>query len=419
MSYDGNLNVEATDNSVIASERELKKALVKVVSISTPVNYRGNILPVVRIEPKLKAENYEITHLHIKSWNDMTEANIYPGGTVYCRYGNGKCIFERAEYSKEAEKKAEHFSKNIRCPICNSGKDIVHSATVKRCNNPDCGYNSIKAIWGFLRICLKLGSMPYMCVYNLWSDGVLRKLKHIWELTNSDLNAIGLRGMDITNFRCRLANTREIRLETLIYSLGIGGIKAANAIDLARRITKNKDLTRVDTELLFSYVDPVVNQVGKNRKGEAKIVTTTDPAIVAWNEYIKTHKTLLTDICDIVNILPPEQKYKCAGLSFIVADSGKYNRNDIMDLIRLNDGRVISSLNDPYWHFITFLVTSDKDAKNPIFKDAIDAGTRIISIAELETKFGIQLPDNDLNYSVTYQPVEDRIEDFIFGDDDI
>ena len=409
MSYDSNLNVDATDNS--GTTDGLKKALVKVVGISTPVNYRGNILPVVRIEPKLKAGNYEITHLHIKSWHDMLAANIYPDGTVYCRYGNGKCIFEKAEDSREAEKKAEHFSDTIRCPICNSGKHIIHSVTVKRCSNPDCGYNNIKAIWGFLRICLKLGSIPYMCVYNLWSNGVLRELKHIWELTNSDLNAIGLRGMDITNFRCRLANTREIRLETLIYSLGINGIKAANAIDLARRITKNRDLTRVDTELLFSSVNPVVNQVGKTRKGEAKIVTTTDPAIVAWNEYIKTHKAVLTGICDIVNILPPEPRYKCAGLSFIVADPGEYNRNDIMDLIRLNDGRVISSLNDPYWHFITFLVTNNKNAKNPIFNDAINAGTRIISIAELETKFGIQLPDNDLNYSVTYQPAEYDTDD--------
>lgn len=418
MSYDSNLDVEATGNSGIANGGELKKALVKVVDISTPVNYRGNILPVVRIEPKLKAGNYEITHLHIKSWRDMLDANIYPGGTVYCRYGNGKCIFEKAEYSSVAEKKAEYFSDNIRCPICNSKKDIIHSDTVKRCGNPDCGYNDIKAIWGFLRICLKLGSIPYMCVYNLWSSGDLKKLKHIWELTNYNLNTIGLKGMDITNFRCRLANTREIRLETLIYSLGVSGIKAANAIDLARRMTKNKNLTRVDMELLLSYVDPVTTQIAKGRKGETKNITTTDPAIVAWNEYIKTHKTFLTDICNVVNILPPEPKYKCAGLSFIVADPGKYNRNDIMDLIRLNDGRVISSLRDPYWHFITFLVTNNKDAKDPIFNDAIRAGTRIISITELETIFGIQLPDNDLNYSVTYQPVDDRLADLVFSNDD-
>nr|DAR97363.1 MAG TPA: DNA ligase [Caudoviricetes sp.] len=411
MSYDGNLNVEATDNSGMASWSELKKALVKVVDISTPVNYRGNILPVVRIEPKLKAGNYEITHLHIKSWLDMKRANIYPGGTVYCRYGNGRCDFEKAEFSPRADKETDKFSKEICCPICKSRDYIVHSDTVKRCVNPDCGYNNIKAIWCFLRICLKFGSMPYMCVYNLWSDGALKKLKDIWELTNADLNTIGLRGKDIDNFRCRLANTREIRLEMLIYSLGISGIKAANAIDLARRITKNKDLTRVDTELLFSYVDPVINQVGKTRKGEAKIVTTTDPAIVAWNEYIRTHKEFLTDICNIINVLPPDPKYKCAGLSFIVADPGKYNRNDIMDLIRLNDGRVISSLSDPYWYFITFLVTDNKNASNAIFKDAVNAGTRIISLTELETKFGIKLPDNDLNYSVTYQPVEYNLDD--------
>lgn len=90
-----------------------------------------------------------------------------------------------------------------------------------------------------------------------------------------------------------------------------------------------------------------------------------------------------------------------------------------MDLIRLNDGRVISSLVDPYWYFITFLVTSNKDAKNPIFKDAVEAGTCIISLTELETRFGIKLPDNDLNYSVTYKPVEYRLTDRIFDDFDI
>lgn len=411
MSYDGNLNVEATDNSGIASWSELKKDLVKVVDISTPVNYRGNILPVVRIEPKLKAGNYEITHLHIKSWLDMKTANIYPGGTVYCRYGNGRCDFEQAEFSPRANEKAKKFRDEICCPICNSRDYIVHSDTVKRCVNPDCGYNNIKAIWWFLRVCLKFGSIPYMCVYNLWSSGALKKLKDIWELTNADLNTIGLRGKDIDNFRCRLANTREIRLEMLIYSLGINGIKAANAIDLARKITKNKNLTRIDTELLFSYVDPAITQIAKDRKGETRAVTTRDPIVVAWNEYIKTHKEFLTDICNIINILPPDPKYKCAGLSFIVVDPGKYNRNDIMDLIRLNDGRVISSLSNPYWYFITFLVTSNKDAKNPIFKDAIEAGTRIISLSELETKFGIKLPDNDLNYSVTYQPVEYDLDD--------
>lgn len=419
MSYDSNLNVEATDNSGITIQPELKKALVKVADISTPVNYRGNILPVVRIEPKLKVGNYEITHLHIKSWADMKTANIYPGGSVYCRYGNGQCYFECAEFSASANAKTDEFSKEICCPICKSRDYIIHSDTVKRCANPDCGYNNIKAIWGFLRVCLKLGSIPYMCVYNLWSDGVLKKLNNIWELTNSDLNAIGLKGPDIDSFRLKLKNTREIRLEMLIYSLGISGIGAANAIDLARKMTKNKNLDRIDTELLFSYVDPAINQTAKNRKGETRVVSTVDPVVVAWNEYIKTHKEFLADICNIVNILPPGLKYKCAGLSFIVADPGKYNRNDIMDLIRLNDGRVIFSLVDPYWYFITFLVTSNKDAKNPIFKDAVEAGTCIISLTELETRFGIKLPDNDLNYSVTYKPVEYRLTDRIFDDFDI
>nr|DAX15696.1 MAG TPA: DNA ligase [Caudoviricetes sp.] len=407
MSNDNILNVDVTDNVSTITTGVPKKTRVRVVSIYTPVNYRGIILPVITVEPKIKLGTYETSTLHIKSWSDISLFNIYVGGTIDYINNNGRCDLYKSENTPEAIRKADAVG-NIQCPICGC-KDIMSSRTIKRCKNPNCGYNTIKTIWMFLRTCLKIGNIPYMCVYNLWMDGKLKKIRDIWDLTKSDLNTIGLKGEDIDNFRCRLANTKEIKLEVLIHSLGINGIRAANAIDLARRINYRGVFVTIGDSILQDYY---TSPKRKNASLEQSLLMDSKEPAVLWNDYIRKHSNILDGLADIVNITPPAARYPCAGFTFIVLDAGKHNRGDVMDLIRLNDGRVISSLDAPYWSFVTYLVTEDPNAKSEILDNARKYFVNIISLTELESKFNIKLPDNDMSFSVSYQPAEEGSDIF-------
>ena len=359
----------------------------RVVDIYTPVNSRGVILPIARIEPKIKlGENYQIGNLYFRSWDELNVYNVRKGGDIWYIVRDGTfSLVEANDNEKQIGK--------ICCPICGS-KDLVSTTVVKRCINPDCGYWDIKAIWVFLRVCLKIGNMPYMRVYNLYQKDRLKTVLDIWSLQDEDLEYMGLNELDKQKFKTRVENLKEITLEELIYVLSINGIKAAGAIDLARRIGNNVPYYKINDKELNEYLSSSTrSEFDKKEK-----ITAKETALI-WNKYLTTHDKMLKELSKKIKILPSDVRNKLAGRSFFIGNTGKYNKDIVSDLLRLQDGRIVSRVKNIYWPFISYLIVDKLDHRDKLQQEATFHKVPILTIDSLVSKGVINLPDSELTFN--------------------
>lgn len=374
-------------------------ANVKVKRIEAYIDQYGYTSPLLYISPKLRIGDREIEIIRLRTWDNITDANIYPGCTIECEYGHNWRKIRPTNVSVESIKKSNAVVANISCPVCWHGK-IVSDSPLKRCTNPYCNRHTIIAIWRFLRLGLRIGNLSYLSVYNLYQLGKLTQFDMLWKLTDNDLTLIGLKGEDIDNFRLRLANASELRLDMLIYFLGLDGLKITDALDIARKIVKPSDTEYteyVDTNRLFDPVNMMKPVEVEDINGETRRWRARDIPVCTWRHYVIHSGRELTRIFNSIKIARPKVRYSCAGFSFVIGNTGQISKEDVADLIALNDGNVISSTQDVRWSMVSYFVTADASSDGLLLYCAKQANVNIITFRELETLFGIKVPDIELS----------------------
>ena len=393
----------------------------KVTDIKTVITSRGAIMPVVYVEPKIRiGPKFELNYINIRSWDDIETCGIFKHGTLRYTIKNGTFDLKEVEGDDVAKLKAKEVVSNVQCPICKSF-DVASSKTTRRCCNPDCGYWDIKSIWTFLRVCLRIGSVPYMSVYDLYEKGTLRSVLDIWNLKDEDLTVMGLDEENIVKFRKRIVEFKEIHLENLIYGLGINGLRAASAVDLARRIGSKTPYYQINDDSLDDYL------VFKKRKiAEADdkkeviseralaLMDSKEPAI-AWNRYLDNHKKIVEELSHKVKIIPAETRYIFAGKNVIIGDINRHNRELVSDLIRLRDARVVSKNQEIYWPFIACLIVEKTNRNDIQQQDAAINGVKILTLDQLESSGIVKLPDREISFCFN----KNESNDGLFDDFDI
>ena len=380
-------------------------AFVKVKRIETYIDPYGYTRPTLHIEPKLRIGDIEIGIIELRSWDIITDANIYPDCVIECEYGKNWCKISPPDFTADAIKKSNAVVADIRCPICWHGTVVSNSAS-KRCTNPYCGRHMINVIWKFLRLTLRMGNLPYMAIYNLWRDGRIRRFHNLWELTNADLTAIGLKGEDIVKFRSRLANAKELRLDMLIYSLSLDGVKTTDALYTARKIPRPSDTKYVDKDTLLGRVNLKTSVVVEHADGTTKSLSVKDMPVCAWRHYVLHNERELSSIFNKVKILRPERRYTCGGFNFVVGDTGSISREDTEDIITLNDGNVIPLSRATNWCNVSYYVTANSSSDDYFLYSAKCSNVNIISLEKFEELFDIRLPDTELTFSELYERPE-------------
>lgn len=410
MPYNQDINQVANRANVnaLTNIESFGTAYVKVTQIETYVDQYGYTKPILHIAPKLRIGNQEIGVIKLQSWDVITETNIHPECTIKCEYGNKWCKIFPPTFSTDAVKKANAVIADIYCPLCGYGK-IVSTSGTKRCTNPYCYRYIINFIWKFLRLGLRMGNLPYMTIYNLYRSGRLRRFENLWKLTDTDLRAIGLKGQDIDNFRLRLANAKEIRLDMLIYFLGLDDIKTGDALDIARKVNVSSNteyIKYLDVNKLFDPIDLTKTVEVDGIHGTTKYKSVKDIPACTWRHYVIHCKRELLGIVNTLKIMRSKTRYTCAGFNFAIGDTGEISKNDIVDLIMLNDGNVIPLSHSTRWSMVSYFVTSNPSGDDYLLRRAKRANVNIISLQELETLFNIKAPDTELAFSELYERPE-------------
>ena len=415
MSNVNNQNADVADNDsteLLGPDGKLPNVpgilKTKVVDITTTVNSRGVIIPIVHIEPKIKiGSKFELSSINIRSWNDIETCRIFKYGMLGYTIKHGTFELIPVEEGDNAKQKAIAVGENVQCPICKSF-NVTSSKATRRCCNPDCGYLEIKSIWTFLRVCLGIGSIPYMVVYDLFKNEVLKSVLDIWNLKDKDLTGMGLDEENSTKFKKRIEEFKEIHLENLIYGLGINGLRAASAVDLARRIGSKLPYYQINDDALTEHL--VSEKRGKLEGRKLILLDSQEPA-VAWNRYLENHKKIVETIAAKVKIIPTDNRYIFAGKNVLIGDINKYNRELISDLTRLRDARVVSRNQEIYWPFIGCLIVEKINHNDPQQQEAALNGVKILTLDQLESKGIIKLPDRRISFCLNKEEPSDGLFD--------
>jgi len=419
MSYVNNQNADVADNDStelmgsLGQPPNMPKILkTKVADIKMVVNSRGTITPLIYVDPKIKiSSKFELGPIGIRSWDDITECCIFKYGMLGYSIKNGTFDLACVETSDEAKRKANNIVENVQCPICKS-VHIASSKTTKRCCNPNCGYWDIKSIWTFFRVCLGIGSIPYMVVYDLYEKGILRSVLDIWNLKDEDLATMGLDEENSAKFKKRVTEFKEIHLENLIYGLGINGLRAASAIDLARRIGAKIPYYQINDDTL---TDHLVSEKRKELSGaKLALMDSKEPAI-AWNYYLNNHSKIVEEISKKVKITPSDVRYTFAGKNVLIGNINRYNRELVSDLIRLRDARIMSRTQEIYWPFIACLIVEKIDHNDKQQQEAATHGVQILTLTHLESIGVLKLPDREISFYLN----KDEPSDGLFDDFDM
>ena len=272
-----------------------------------------------------------------------------------------------------------------------------------------------------VRVCLGIGSIPYMVVYDLFKNEVLKSVLDIWNLKDGDLTGMGLDEENSIKFKKRIEEFKEIHLENLIYGLGINGLKAASAVDLARRIGSKLPYYQINDDALTEHLVSEKREklVASEKRGELDgrkliLLDSQEPA-VAWNRYLDNHRKIVEGISEKVKIIPSDIRYIFAGKNVFIGDINKYNRELISDLVRLRDARVVPRNQEIYWPFIGRLIVEKINHNDRQQQEAALNGVKILTLDQLESKGIIKLPDRKISFCFN----KEEHSDGLFDDFDI
>lgn len=378
---------------------------VNVIKIFKHTDVRGQIIPVVLIDPPMLIGKHSLKIIYIRSWADIKELNIFPGGTLeYRRYG-GSYELRVSETAPEAALKANDVIPTA-CPMCGCEKLKVSRATM-RCENEECDYYNIRAVWLFIKICMGINNITYNKVYKLWDLNLLKDIRDLWLLNDSALEELDLTKESIATFKHILKNTTEVELAKLIYCLGVPGIKATYALEIARRIGNTIWYYPINDDKLNEYLksDKRINADAET----VKRMDTVEPVII-WNEYVNRNRVYLSELDKCFKLSKPPARLNCAGITINVGKTGpKFIKYLVSDLIKLNDGNIIDTLNRSITYYITSCRKQLLESNSELAKELLEIQTPILKVREFFHKFNIKYPSISLSFKDNDTPTSDDL----------
>ena len=351
-------------------------------------------MPMVLIDPPMSIGKHNLKIIYIKSWDDIRELNIFPGGTLEYRRKGGSYDLRISETSLDAIQKTNNTIPTV-CPMCGSRRLIINR-TVIRCENEDCDYYNIRTVWLFIKLCMGINNITYNKVYKLWELNLIKDVRDLWILNDAGLEELDLTKESIATFKHILRNTTEVELEKLIYCLGVPGIRASYALEIARRIGNTVWYYSINDDKLTEYL---TSERRVNADPETvKRMDAVEPVLI-WNEYIDKNRIYLSGLDRCFKLIRPAPRLSCAGITINIGKTGpKFIKYLLSDLIKLKDGTIIDALNRAVTYHITTkpkrLLASDSE----LGRELAEIQTPVLSVTDFCNNFGVHYPDISLTF---------------------
>lgn len=244
----------------IAYKFEALELTSKVKNVVWQVGRTGKLTPVCEIEP-IELAGATVTHATLNNYDDIIRKDVKIGSTVFVRRSN--------EVIPEILGVAEHFNdsrgieKPTICPCC--GSHLVHDEVNIYCPNENCSDKIVAKLTHFAsKNAMNIEGLSEKTVKTLYDILGVRNFSDIYRLNASDLSVLeGFKSKKINNLLASIEKSKNAKLESFIYSLGIAGVGQKTAKDLAKQFGSLDAIINANIESLC-LVDDIGDTIAGN-----------------------------------------------------------------------------------------------------------------------------------------------------------
>lgn len=342
----------------------------KILDIVTQVGRTGQVTPMAILEPvKIAGSLISKTTLHNFDYIRLKDIRI---GDVAIVEKAGDVIPEVVSVNKEKrDGTVVEYLIPTMCPICGEELEKEEDIVALRCTNSECPAQIYRSIIHFAsRDCMDITGLGEANVEQLIDANLILDVADIYYLKYKDIvNLERYAKKSAENLIDAINKSKENSLDKLIFGLGIRHIGKKAAKVLSENFNDIYEIANADFDTLNSIRDfggimakSVVNFFAKDKTIE--IIKKFENAGVNLKGNKKEKKST---------------KFK--GLTFVITGSfDEYNREDIVNIIEENSGKVSSSVSKK----TSFLISGE--AAGSKLNKAKELGINIISIDELIKK---------------------------------
>ena len=236
----------------IAYKFEALELTSKVKDIVWQVGRTGKLTPVCEIEP-IELAGATVTHATLNNYDDILRKDVAIGSTVFVRRSN--------EVIPEILGVAEHFensrpiTKPTHCPCCNA--ELIYEDVNIYCSNNQCPDKIVAKLTHFAsKNAMNIEGLSDKTIRQLYEYLNVSKFSHLYNLTANELCVLeGFKARKINNLLNSINKSKNPKLSSFIYALGINGVGEKTAKDLSKKFGSLENIKSATIDELVAIKD--------------------------------------------------------------------------------------------------------------------------------------------------------------------
>lgn len=236
----------------IAYKFEAQELTSIVKDIVWQVGRTGKLTPVCEIEP-IELAGATVTHATLNNYDDIVRKDVAIGSTVFVRRSNEVIpeILGVAEHFESSQK----IEKPTHCPCCNS--ELFYDDVNIYCTNDDCPDRIIARLSHYAsKNAMNIEGLSEKTIEQLYRVLNLKNVSELYDLEEKDLEILeGFKSKKIRNLLDSIAKSKNCELSAFLFSLGINGVGAKTAKDIAKKFGNLNNIMNADFDSLIDIKD--------------------------------------------------------------------------------------------------------------------------------------------------------------------
>ncbi len=317
-----------------AAKFKPEQAVTQVKDILVQVGRTGALTPVALMEP-VQVGGVKVTNATLHNEQEIQRKDVRVGDWVLVHRA-GDVIPEIIEVLKERRlQDSQAFTMPTHCPACGSPSAQMEEEVIRRCLNPICPAVIKESLKHFVsRRAMNIDKLGDKVIEALFDAGMVKSFSDLYRLTKEDLLKLDRQGpKSAQNIIHSIQKSRTVKLDRLIYALGIRFVGDQTARVLARHYGRLQSLLKASKEELEQIPD-----IGP-KVASSIVQTLSQPALLKELDELKKLGVSPEEVQKETHGPKPLQ-----GLTFVVTGSLPMGRDEIHELIVSLGGKTSSSV---------------------------------------------------------------------------
>jgi DNA ligase (NAD+) len=321
----------------LALKYPAREVTTRLVEIGINVGRTGVLTPFAVLEP-VEVGGVVVKHATLHNFDYIAEKDIRIGDRILLKRAGDVIPYVIGPVVDARVGEEQVFQPPSVCPTCSSPVSHQEGEVAWYCINPSCPAQLVRNLEHFVsRGAMDIAGLGINIVHQLVSEGLVCDVADLYTLQQDKLITLeGFAERKVDNMLAAINESRKQPLARLLGGLGIHGVGAVLAADLAGRYPDLDALARATMEELEA-----IEGVGPNIAGSL-LDWFARPANRDLLEKLRN-----AGVWPVVSEadLRPKTGESLAGFTFVVTGTlPNYNRDDAKSLIQLHSGKVSGSI---------------------------------------------------------------------------